>query len=84
VAASKLIGAFVHYLQGPRKLSIKRPSDARLVMISSELAVARMHENKSKKGSFISISMDVWWIVQDGQLLLLIAYLLRQHRGNAG
>ncbi len=24
-------------------------------------------------------SIDVWWIVEDGQLLLLIAYLLKQH-----
>lgn len=25
-------------------------------------------------------SIDVWWIVQDGQLLLLLAYILQRHR----
>ena len=27
-------------------------------------------------------TIDVWWVVEDGQLLLLIAYLLKQSEGN--
>lgn len=26
--------------------------------------------------------IDIWWIVQDGGILMLIAYLLQQHKVN--
>jgi potassium/chloride transporter 4/5/6 len=50
-----------------------------ILAIGLSCMICKGIENFPDNEAVVTGTIDVWWIVQDGQMILLVAYLLKQH-----